>query len=82
MGWASQVGGGVGALIMVFITLFIYVVHISVRRFHSPATVETDAVSCGENYCCVRYSEETIIIIRNRKNDDVWEEINSNDSIV
>ncbi|KAL4142059.1 hypothetical protein QTP88_004591 [Uroleucon formosanum] len=53
-----------------------------VKRFHSPATVETDAVSCGENYCCVRYSEETIIIMRNRKNENVWEAINSNDGIV
>jgi len=27
------------------------------RSFHSPATVETDAVSCGERYCfcCVFY---------------------------
>lgn len=56
-------------IIMVFITLFIYVVDICVRRFHSPATVETDAVSCGENYCFVRYSEDTIIIMRNRKNE-------------
>jgi len=77
IGWTRR---GVGAMIMIFITLFIYV-HICVRRFHSPATVETDAVSCGENYCFVRYSEETIIIMWDRKNENVWDVIKDNGSI-
>jgi hypothetical protein len=76
VGWA---GSGRGCDDFgIYTTLSIYVgstYKLYVRRFHSPATVETDAVSCGENYCFVRYSDETIIIMRNRKK--VWEVINS-----